>query len=297
MTTTSEGALRLIPNGDLDEMELIGNRIFTVGVAADADPEFKAYILAAGSTYARGNRSVDNTLRKHCTKWVEQFELQAQADTRSLVGLRRAVLRFVSPRCEVISNLDLGDSPSAGLIAAANVLIRLDSTFRAASHLVQLGFAFESEAVIRLGFEQVAWCIAVRHLTESEDVAKVNGTGHVTKLKSIFPGAGPIYGRLSELAHVAPATHTRFMIGGDDGMMIRIKAPMAATESMRLLLVLMDAFLVVGEECFEHVGMPCDNLDPVTHGLKEDRPARRLIEEFGRVLPPGTKSFFDAWWK
>jgi hypothetical protein len=97
----------LIPDQDLDEMELIGNRVFTVGVPAGADPEFKAYIMAAGSTHAFGNRSVDHTLRRHCDKWVHEFEKQAEVDARGLVGLRRAIAGQATGRCIEISDLNL----------------------------------------------------------------------------------------------------------------------------------------------------------------------------------------------
>lgn len=42
MTATWDGKRKQIPDQDLDEMELIGNRMFTVGVPAGADAEFKA---------------------------------------------------------------------------------------------------------------------------------------------------------------------------------------------------------------------------------------------------------------
>jgi hypothetical protein len=184
-----------------------------------------------------------------------------------------------------------------GSIRLSNALIRMNAAFLAASHLIRLGFAFESEAVIRLGLEQVAWSNAVRRLTEPEEVEKLSGTGHITKLKSLFPGAGPVYNRLSDLAHVAPSTRERFMVEQDNGLMIRIQAPRDVAESMRLLVILMDAFLVVGEECFEQVGLPCTNLGPLTRRPKDDRPALRLIDEFESVFPPGAKSFFDAWWR
>lgn len=217
----------LNPDDHRDEMELIGNKLFTVGVSTEADPEFKAYIMAAGATYAAGNRSVDNILRKHRSRWIERFEKKAEADKRGAVGLRAAVLREVSVRCRKISKLDLTNVTSSGIIAAANALIRMASPFRAASHLIRLGFTFESEAVIRLGFEQVAWSNVVRNLTEPEEVTKPRGTDHVTQLKSLFPGAGPIYGRLSNLAHVAPSTRERFIVEQDGEIMIQIQAPLA----------------------------------------------------------------------
>jgi hypothetical protein len=195
-----------------DEMERIGSHLFTAAVPFDADPEFKAYIMAAGTTHAMGNRSIDNILRRHCDKWIKHFEEQEISDAKGLVGLRRAVVRQATARCVEISNLDLGEDARSGTTSAANVLIRLDSSFRAASHLLQLGFAFESEAVIRVGFEQVAWSNVVRHLQSSKEVTKVSGTGNITKLKEIFPGAGFIYGRLSDMAHLSPRTHSLFML-------------------------------------------------------------------------------------
>jgi hypothetical protein len=173
----------------------------------------------------------------------------------------------------------------------------MDATFRAASGLIQSGYAFESEAVIRLGFEQVAWSNSVRHLTESEEVVKLSGTGHITKLKALFPGAGPIYSRLSDLAHVAPNTRERVMVEKDNRLMIHIQSPDVVNQSMRLLVALLDAFLVVGEVCFGQMGVPCVSLDPITRRPKENRPARRLIKEFEGVFPSSTESFFDAWWR
>src|SRR5258708_33791338 len=158
--------------------------------------------MAAGATYAAGNRSVDNTLRRHRAIWIERIEKQAEVDERSAGGLRRAVLREVSGRCESISRVDGREITSSGIIAAANALIRMHSTFLAASHLIRLGFAFESEAVIRLGFEQVAGNNAVRHLTVPEEVAKISGTGNMTKLQSLFRVAWVIYNRLINLYHL-----------------------------------------------------------------------------------------------
>jgi hypothetical protein len=84
MSTLSKGRRKLNPDDHRDEMELIGNNLFTVGVSTEADPEFKAYIMAAGSTYAAGNRSVDNTLRKHQEMWIERFEKKAEVDKRGV---------------------------------------------------------------------------------------------------------------------------------------------------------------------------------------------------------------------
>jgi hypothetical protein len=87
------------------------------------------------------------------------------------------------------------------------------------------------------------------------------------------------------------------MLEADGEMMIRIKAPLAARESLRLLLVLLDAFLVVGELSFRHAGLTCQSIDPNTGELRGKRPVHWLIAEFESVLPPGTRGFFESWWK
>jgi hypothetical protein len=87
------------------------------------------------------------------------------------------------------------------------------------------------------------------------------------------------------------------MAESDGKMMIRIKAPLAVRESIRLLLVLLDAFLVVGELSFQYAGIDCHCIDPSTGKLNEKRPVHRLIGEFGRVLPAGTRGFFESWWR
>ena len=52
------------PENDLDDMEVIGNRLFRAAVPVESDAEFKAYIFAAGATHSCGIRSVDNLLRR-----------------------------------------------------------------------------------------------------------------------------------------------------------------------------------------------------------------------------------------
>jgi len=282
---------------DLDELELIGNNLFTVGVPVDADPEFKAYVFAAGATHSSGNRSVDNMLRRHCDSWVKRFEDERSSDVRGVQSLRKVILEKASGRSMALAALDLNGNVNYGVRAAANAQIRLESTFRAALQLVQLGYAFESEAVIRLGLEQVAWTYAIRNLATPGEVEATSGTGWIPNLKEVIPGAGRIYGRLSNLAHVSPATHSRFVAHSDGQTMIRIKAPAAAMESLLLLIILLDAFLVISERCFGSNGITCESIDPNTGKLLEERVAQSLISDFEGILPPGSKDLFLMWWK
>jgi len=257
--------------GDLDDMEVIGNTLFQVGVHVDSDPEFKAYILAAGVTHSRGNRSVDNVLRRHLDEWVRRFEREGAEAELGTEGLYRRISAEASRRCEAISKLDLRDCLVPGTVAAANAQIRLRSTFRAALVSIRVGYAFEAEAIIRLGLEQVAWTYGVRNIGTFEQVASTLGTGWITALKEVLPGIGPVYNRLSNLAHVAPATHERFLERSAEYTIVKLKTPAAAIESTRLLLILLDAFLIVSEICFHAAGLVCENIDP-----SSGRPLLRL---------------------
>jgi hypothetical protein len=87
VSTQWDGTRKILLDADLDEMELIGTRTFSVAVAVEADPEFKTYIMAASSTHATGNRSIDNILRRNYDKWIQYFQNERRTHERDLVGL------------------------------------------------------------------------------------------------------------------------------------------------------------------------------------------------------------------
>jgi hypothetical protein len=297
MTDAWDGMRWTNLGGDLDEMEVIGNTLFQVGVHVDSDPEFKAYILAAGAAHSVGNRSVDNVLRRHLDEWVRRFERESAEAKIGTEGLYRRISAEASRRCEAISKLDLRDCLVAGTLAAANAQIRLRSTFRAALVTIRVGYAFEAEAIIRLGLEQVAWSYGVRNLGTFEQVESTRGTGWITPLKEVLPGVGLMYNRLTNLAHMAPATHERFLERSAENIFVKLKNPAAALESTHLLLILLDAFLIVSEICFQAAGLVCENIDQSSRTPLEKRTARGLASEFAAILPPTRGASIESWWK
>jgi hypothetical protein len=285
------------PENDLDDMEVIGNRLFRAAVPVESDAEFKAYIFAAGATHSCGIRSVDNLLRRHGDLWTRRFEQKQSSGKKNIALLRREVMRQVMARCEAISKLNLRKAATEGTITGANAQIRLESTFRAASQLLALGFAFESEAVTRLGFEQIAWIYAIRNMLTPDEIESTSATGSVTDLKHVFPGAGRIYNRLSNLAHVSPKTHPRYLGASEGNTIIRIRMPSAVRESMLLLVILLDAFLAVGEICLSSAGLRCENIDRETGHVRTKRIARTLVTDFSEVLRHDSGESFASWWK
>jgi hypothetical protein len=296
MSEEWDGMRRVIWSKDLDDMQVIGTDMFSVGVPVDADPEFKAYVFAAGVTHSLGNVSIDHLLRRNYDKWIRRHSDDLLFSKGSLSALLRDIRSLVDRRCDALSSCSLGPSAPTGKVAAANALIRLASTFRAAVQLVRLKLPFEAEAVVRLGFEQLGWAHAVVDLDSLESIDRVKATAAATTLKRIFPGAGRAYGRLSELAHMAPHTHCRVLVTRNDQLNIEIKSPEAARESALYLIILLDGLLTVSEICFGSFGPERQSVDIENSKLLENRPAAALIPEYLSILPADAAATFQQWW-
>jgi hypothetical protein len=274
-----------------------GTGMFSVGVPVDSDPEFKTYVFAVGVTHSMGNQSIDYQLRRNYEEWLRRHlpsQLLAAGSTSRLLHEVKTIARA---RCLELSSLDLPVDAVEGLDVAANALIRLESTFRAAVQLVRLGFAFEAEAVMRLGFEQVSWAHCIARQSTPEEIVKISPTRCTTKLKEIFVGAGRIYNRLSNFAHASPLTHSRVVATHGDHIKIQIKSPEATIESAFLLIVLLDAFLVVSEKCFLPQGLACSSIDSTSGLMVADRKATALVSEYAAVLPTDAVARFQSWWQ
>jgi hypothetical protein len=285
---------RRIGTTPLDEMELIGNKLFTVAVPIDSDIEFKTYILAAGTTYAYGQKSIDNVLRRHVDQWIKNFSGSDHTTTLRSAHLRQFVNDTASARCLALSKLNLSDE-TAGRVAAANALIRLESTFRAASQLIWLGFPFEAEAVIRLGLEQIAWSYVVYGKASPDEVSTLPVLKCVTVLKSLLPDAGRLYGTLSNSAHLNPETHRRYVSPTPTGVEISIRSPAEAKESMLLLVLLLDAFLATSAHCFPDVLIPNPLARDRDKRLADREKIAGVVAKYEAVLPPDTGQRFSSW--
>lgn len=271
-----DGVRRVIWQTPLDEMEIIGNRFFSVAVPTRADAEFKAYVYAAGVTHSMGNVCIDPILRRNRSEWIRRFARGADdgSTARLLDGVRDAALKSIDHIC----SLDL-TAAQCGAASAANVLIRLATTFRGASQLVRLGFAFEAQAVIRLGLEQVCWAHAVVNHDSADDIDSTSVTKSISSARSLLPGVGRAYGRLSELAHVDPRVHGEFIREEGDHVKVILTSDAFVEEALLYYLLLLDAFLIVCESAFRHFGMPIANIDPAS-GL--GRAPRTLDELFAQ---------------
>jgi len=286
-----DGIRRIIWAKELDEMERIGNRHFTVAVPIEADAEFKAMIYAAGVTHSCGNKSIDYIYKRYGGKWREAFSRDRSGGIEELrLTLRTCAVR----RADAISALHLPDALPVGYFFAANALIRLHATFQASLQLINAGFAFEAESVIRLGFEQVAWASSIADVGSIEEVMKISPASAIADLKKHFRGAGLIYGRLSEMAHLSPKVHERYVSLDDDELRVSITDPELAKESTLMLMILLDAYLVISERLFHDVGIPSDNLNE-SGELRDERLVSKLLDKYKNVLPQNANQVFAEW--
>jgi hypothetical protein len=215
-------------------------------------------------------------LRSQRDDLVRQFSAPPTTRHDRLAELLADIRRCAGERITQLSAIDL-TTATYGLQAAANNLIRLESTFRAASQLIRLGFAFEAEAVIRLGFEQVAWAQAVADATTPEEVAATRVDHTANRLKPLIPDAGRIYNRLSALAHMQPSPHGKFIeVMPGEPLTVGIQLPEATPESMGLMIELLDALLIVSEARFAPYGIVTTSFETSTSSQIPVRPASVL---------------------
>lgn len=281
-----DGTRHIIWSKNFDEMEIIGTIHFSVAVPIEADPEFKAMVLAAGVTHSGGNKSIDYTFKRYGDEFIKRFDPDITCPQgcvkELLLNIREHALNIGS----FLSSIEINDASKCGIAPAANALIRLQATFHASVQLSLNGLGIEAEAVIRQGLEQVAWSFCVFGLDKIEQVVNTKPNSSISSLKAQFPGAGYVYGLLSDAAHLAPRTHDRFVSLGNDGVRITIRDPNSSQTSVLFMLLLLDAYSFVALQICTATRVKangtilnCDN----------------LIKKYEDVLPDNALAIFNRW--
>jgi hypothetical protein len=257
-----DGVRRIIWAKHFDEMEIIGNDHFSIGVPIEADPEFKAMLFAAAITHIDGNKSVDYVYRRHGKKYLETFDDDRCCPPGSLKDLILHVGKTAEGLAKRLSSGNFVPQQASGSTNAANVLIRMQSTFHAISQLILGGLALEAEAVIRQGIEQCAWSLAVMDLDDIKKIDKTSPTKSVSRLKQSFPGAGHIYGLLSDSAHASPSSQSRFVEYEGDRVSISIRSSEHCRQALLYLVMLLDTYANIAESILSHMDLSTSSFEP-----------------------------------
>lgn len=257
-----DGVRRIIWAKHFDEMEIIGNDHFSIGVPIKADPEFKAMLFAAAITHIDGNKSIDYIYRRYGKEYLEAFDDDKRCPSGSLKDLILHVGKTAEGFAKRLSSGTFTSQQPTGCVHAVNVLIRMQSTFHAISQLVLGGLALEAEAVIRQGIEQCAWSLAVKELDDVKDIEKTSPTKSVSRLKQSFPGAGQIYGLLSDSAHASPSSQSRFVERNGDQVSIAIRSAEHCRQALLYLVMLLDTYANIAESVINHMDVPTSTFEP-----------------------------------
>jgi hypothetical protein len=160
-------------------------------------------IHAAAVASGLGLASLDYAKRRY----VPAEEGPEPEDVGSSRLYRDAFFAAMAHKKATEEQLASSDDVPMGIFAASIALERLDSGFKSAHLLYQLGLNYEGDAVARYVLEQVAWSIVASRLSTLEEIEKVKSTAAIGELKKLIPWAGQLYGDLSKTTHAGLKQH------------------------------------------------------------------------------------------
>lgn len=260
------------PSHTVDELTLIGDMMFTVGVPHNASAEFKRYVFAGAKAASYGYRSVDYVLKQHGERWeLSSPSLPTEVFARQVHSqVSASVLQAV----EKLQAMRLGPELN-GSFAGWAALARLAQTFRIVAGGLTRGWHFEAVALLRLILEQLAWCVAVRGLP-GLDHFEVLPTSSISQLKAIRADIGRIYGELSEAAHIHPEHTPSYISFHGPRVIVTWSSPDYLLSNATYMMILLDIYheavrLVEVDHTSSETGVGVPLTEPLAP-LREDRP-------------------------
>lgn len=227
-----------------EDLQLIGDGVFVVGVPWHFNDRFKRYVFAAAKAWCMRIKSVDYTLKRYGDSWPS-FHLAPSLDV--IFNATAVAKRMVISALEYAKSID--NKPGHhGVVAAGAALLRLQQTFASATMMIRHGLQFEASALQRVILEQLAWAYAIRDLREG--VFEVHPQRCITKLKELYPGAGRLYGVLAEVSHIHPETTKMYIRPVGQDLAIHLAQPDWVAFNARFLLILADLYGVVMESLY-----------------------------------------------
>jgi hypothetical protein len=263
-----------IPYG-IEDLEIIGDTMFAVGVPSYSPPEFKKYVFAAAKAYYAGNR-IDYILKNYGDKW--DFSSKLDKDSKLVLAIISVIKEQISSALRFVRSIDnKPDKPP--LFAAGAALFRLQSTFRAVMITIRQGLHFESAAMERLILEQLAWIYSIHNLDDSkDDFFKIQPSKCVTGFKQVFPYVGKFYGLLSESGHITPNMTFRYIVVEDGGLTVYVTSSKYAKYDAFNLLLLCDMYIVLSELIYADLLKKFRHLSRNSKGELRPKPNRPMVK-------------------
>lgn len=194
-----ENVRRTSRSDDLDDYDILSTINMSAAVPNNSDLEFRRFIWGAMATYAFGNKSIDNVLKRYDYSWQEFKKGAYEQDP--LINHLRGMIKIVDRVSYDLQRKEI--QKTLGGICAKASLCRLEASFKAAFGLVRKQYIFETDAVAKVILEQLAWAYSANELNE-DSLLKLKPNKCITKFKEFFPRAGEFYGRVNKWAHLDP---------------------------------------------------------------------------------------------
>jgi hypothetical protein len=263
----------------LEDLELIGDHKFVVGIPYDSPPQFRRLVFAAAKTYYLRKR-----LKLYGSSW-KGLDIKAERET-ALIHQVTASIKTVTRRA-LKSVFQVQNKPDhLGLFVSEAALLCLQNTFRAGIFAIHNGFHFEASSLSRMILEQLAWIYVVHKLNDGE-LFKVKPTHCITNLKQVFPDAGRLYSELSNVAHISPKTIIRYIEEGEGDIGIRPASTEHAASDVFIMLWLADVYAILTEIVYEKLltSFVYTKLAKNAGRLpKKSRPTQKLLTKFKKPL-------------
>jgi hypothetical protein len=137
----------------LCDYELIGDRLFGIGVPVGSPLEFKKMVFAAGKTYVLGNKSIDRVLKQYGKHWLSGSYPEHSLLFQEIAEFVRLAIEKEAERFRSIPN----KADHHGLFMSGCALFRLKTSFSTARFLLRQHYWIELACIEKLIFEQICW--------------------------------------------------------------------------------------------------------------------------------------------
>lgn len=245
MLSTNPEVRLLTTSHDLDDYDILTMNMLSVAVPYKTTESLRKLLWAAMVTYIFGNSSVDHVIRRYGHLWQHRGDKSFESDPR-LLALRSTQedVTHIAERLEKAST-----SPKLGHVCAKSALCRLEATFKAAYGLIRRNYIFETEAVVRMLLEQLAWAHEA-YTTDDDNLCTLNPTKCITPFKAVFAESGRFYGELSEGAHLDPSIVENYIRFHKNGSNVIRRSTSDSQHSGYYLTALAYVYLEVVQKLF-----------------------------------------------
>lgn len=268
---------------ELEDLELLGDNLFVVGVPYTSDSEFKRNVVGAAKSYVMRHKSIDYTIKQYGKHW--NFDKKSDKVQKGLFSL----CSMLRQHSTTIINyfLSIENKPDLpNLFACTASIMRLTNSFQGAVLCIRQFLHFETVAISRIILEQLSWIYSICRMSEDENAySKIAPHKTIGRLKELIPEAARGYGFLSRKGHIMFDETMSYIKVTDGKLGIQLHDRCLSAQDAINLLVLCDWLGIIGEYAFYDLLINPQFVQLGKNGKIEANPDR----EFTKVIDAGEK--------